>query len=242
MSFRGKFEWYNSLQQGGKKAISFTLTCKNMMMTETFDCAIVDSTGQEPPLIRRQLKLKPIESLTFNYDSCRWNWCQGDYFCILGKKDKIEQRWDLNLKVYARGECPECHGSHRCQCCNGNGVIEDRHTHSINTCSVCKGTGICQTCYVPIRSGTTLSQEVYGYQPLPDTDQKRQRKIAALQQTISELQSKIEKTEWDMRMMQLKDMDRYARTAYMSNVEMLHAFRQQLIQAQYKLQQLESMR
>ncbi len=240
MSFRGKFEWYNSLQQGGKKAISFTLTCKNMIMAETFDCAIIDSTGQQQPQIRRQLKLKPNESLTFNYDSCRWDWSQGDYFCILGKKDKIEQRWDLKMKIYARGECPECHGGHRCSKCNGSGIIRNTHTHTIDTCQTCHGTGICQTCYVPIREGSTLAQEVYGYQPLPNADMNRQRKKAALQQTISNLESKIAKADMDMRMMQLKGMDVSARTAFMSHVEMLHSFQRQLINAQYELQQLEN--
>ncbi len=241
MSFIGKFEWYNSLHQGGKRAISFTLTCTNMFKTETFDCAIIDSTGQEPAQIRRQLKLKPNEALVFNYDRCRWNWCQGDYFCILGKNDKIEQRWDLNLKIYDRGECPDCHGSHRCQSCNGSGVVKDRHTHTINTCNVCYGTGICQKCYVPIRSGTTLAQEVYGSQPLPNANINRQRKISALQQTISNLETKIAKADMDMRMMQFKGMDVSARTAYMSHVEMLHSFQRQLINAQYELQQLENM-
>lgn len=240
MSFRGKFEWYNSLHQGGKRAISFTLTCKNMFMPETFDCAIIDSSGQEQSQIRRQLKLRPNESLVFNYDRCRWDWCQGDYFCILGKDDQIKQRWDLNLKIYARGECPECHGSHRCQNCNGNGVIENRNTHTINKCHTCNGTGVCQTCYVPIRSGTTLAQEVYGAQSIPNAGLSKQRKIAALQQTISNLESKIAKADMDMRMMQLKGMDVSARTAYMSQVEMLHSFQRQLINAQYELQQLEN--
>lgn len=241
MSFRGTFEWYKSLHQGGKKAISFTLTCKNMFKTETFDCAIVDSSGQEPTQIRRQLKLKPNESLTFNYDSCRWDWSQGDYFCILGKKDKVEQRWDLNLKIYSRGECPDCHGSHRCQTCNGSGIINNRRTHTINTCNACNGTGVCQRCYVPIRSGTTLAQEVYGSQPLPNANFNKQKKIAALHQIISDLESKISKADMDIRMMQFKGMDVSARTAYMSHVEMMHSFRRQLINAQYELQQLESM-
>jgi hypothetical protein len=241
MSFRGSFEWYNSLHQGGKRAISFTLTCKNMFKTETFDCAIIDSTGQQPTQVRRQLKLKPNESLIFNYDRCRWDWCQGDYFCILGKGDKVEQRWDLNLKIYARGECPDCHGSHRCYNCNGSGVIRNQHTHTVDTCQTCNGTGICQKCYVPIRSGSTLAQEVYGAQPLPNSELSKKRKIVALQQTISDLEGRIAKADMDMRMMQLKGLDVSARMAYMSQVEMLHAFQRQLINAQHELQQLQSM-
>lgn len=68
----------------------------------------------------------------------------------------------------------------------------------------------------------------------------RQRKKAALQQTISNLESKIAKADMDMRMMQLKGMDVSSRTAYMSQVEMLHSFQRQLINAQYELQQLEN--
>ena len=92
MALKGSFEWFNSLRQGGRKAISFTLTNRNMFSPETFDCAIVDGTGQIPHQIRRQLKLKVNESFTFNIDTCGWDWCNGDYFAILGKKDKEKER------------------------------------------------------------------------------------------------------------------------------------------------------
>ena len=51
MGLKGKFEWYNSLHQGGKKAITFSLRCSNMIQSETFDCAIIDGFGQQPPQI-----------------------------------------------------------------------------------------------------------------------------------------------------------------------------------------------
>ena len=241
MSFRGSFDWFTSLHQGGKRAISFTLTCKNMLMPETFDCAIIDSTGQQPTQIRRGLKLKPNESFIFNYDSCGWDWCQGDFFAILGKNDKIQKRWDLNLKVYGRGECPECHGSHRCVKCNGTGTIRNSHNHTIDSCPTCNGTGICQKCYVPMRAGTNLANEVYGRIQMPNPELNRQQRISALQRTISDLQSKIEKADWDSRMMQRKGMDFSSRIAYSSQLELKHQYERQLIQAQYELQQLESM-
>ena len=241
MSFRGSFDWYTSLHQGGKRAISFTLTCKNMLMPETFDCAIIDSTGQQQTQIRRRLKLKPNESFTFNYDSCGWDWCQGDFFAILGKNDKIQKRWDLNLKVYGRGECPECHGGHRCVKCNGTGTIRNSHNHTIDSCPTCNGTGICQKCYVPMRAGTNLANEVYGRIQMPNPELNRQQRISALQRTISDLQSKIEKADWDSRMMQRKGMDVSSRIAYSSQLELKHQYERQLIQAQYELQQLESM-
>lgn len=241
MSFRGTFDWFTSLNQGGKRAISFTLTCKNMFMPETFDCAIIDSTGQQPTQIRRQLKLKANQSFIFNYDTCGWNWCQGDYFAILGKNDKIKKRWDLKLKIYGRGECPECHGSHRCVKCNGTGTIQNRHTHTIEACSTCNGTGICQKCYVPLRSGTNLANEVYGNVQIPNSDLSRQRKIEALRSTIADLQSKIEKEEWNQRMWQLKGLDVSARTAYSSQINLKYQYERQLLQAQSELRQLESL-
>ena len=241
MSFRGSFDWFTSLHQGGKRAISFTLTCKNMLIPETFDCAIIDSTGQQPTQIRRRLKLKPNESFTFNYDTCGWDWCQGDFFAILGNNDKIQKRWELNLKVYGRGECPDCHGSHRCVKCNGIGTIRNQHVHTISACPTCNGTGICQKCYVPMRAGTNLSNEVYGNAQVPNPLMNRQSKIAALKKTISELQSKIEKADWDLRMMQLKGMDVSSHTVYSSQLELKFQYERQLIQLQYELQQLENM-
>lgn len=241
MSLRGSFEWFRSLHQGGRKAISFTLTCRNMFQREIFDCAIIDSTGQTPPLIRRQLALKPNESFTFNFDTCGWDWCQGDFFAILEKNDKVGQRWDLNLKVYGRGECPECHGSHRCGKCNGTGTIKDARSHTLSACTTCSRTGVCQTCYVPVRVGSTMANAVNGGVQMPNPEMSRQRKIAALQKTIGDLQAKIEKTEWDIRMMQLKGMDMASRMAYSSQLELKHQYERQLIQAQYELQQLESM-
>lgn len=238
MSFRGKFEQTTSLRQGGKKTYSFTLTCKNMLMPETFDCAIMDSSGQQPTQFHRHLKLKANESKVFNFDTCGWDWCQGDSFVILDKNDKPKQRWDLKLKIYARGECPECHGSHKCIKCNGSGVIKDIHTHTISSCRSCNGTGICQKCHVPIREGSTIAQEVYGTHPLPNADMAKQRKIAALQQTISNLEAQVAKAGMDARIMQLKGMDVSARTAYMAHVEMQYTLQRQLDNAQHELQQL----
>jgi len=238
MSFRGKFEPFTSLRQGGKKSYSFVLTCKNMLMPETFDCAIMDCSGQQQTQFYRHLKLKANESKVFNYDTCGWDWCQGDSFVILNEKDKILQRWDLNLKIYARGECPECHGGHKCAKCNGSGVITDIHTHTISSCRVCNGTGICQTCFVPIRSGSAIAQEVYGTHSLPNADMTKQRKVSALQQTISNLEAQIAKADMDARMMQLKGLDVSARTAYMAHIELQHTLQRQLLNAQYELQQL----
>lgn len=212
-----------------------------MLMPETFDCAIIDSTGQQPTQIRRRLKLKPNESFTFNFDTCGWDWCQGDFFAVLGKNDKIQKRWELNLKVYGCGECPDCHGSHRCIKCNGTGTIRNQHTHTISTCPTCNGTGVCQTCYVPIRQGNNFANQVYGNVQMPNPEMSRQRKIETLRRTISDLRSKIEKEEWNQRMWQLKGMDVSSHTAYSSQLELKHMYERQLIQAQYELQQIENL-
>lgn len=241
MALKGTFSWYNSIQQGGKKAISFTLYCDNLFSSETFDCAIIDSAAQVTPQVRRQISLKAKQSFRFDFDSCGWDWCVGDYFAILGKNDKIEKRWDLNLKIYGRGECPECHGTHKCKYCNGSGTVNNRHIHTISPCTACNGTGVCQTCYVPIRQGSNLANQVYGNVQMPNPALNRQRKIEALRRTISDLQSKIEKEEWNQRMWQLKGMDVSSHTAYSSQLELKHMYEHQLIQAQYELQQLENM-
>ena len=241
MGLKGKFEWYNSLHQGGKKAITFSLRCSNMIQSETFDCAIIDGSDQQPPQIRRQLKMKPNDTLRFDFDTCGWDWCQGDFFAILGEKDKIAQRWDLNMKVYAVGECPECHGSHRCNNCNGKGYVEDHYSHTYSNCPTCNGTGICQTCYVPVRNGSSIGNVISGNQPMPNPNLSRERKINALKQRITELSAKIESVEWERRMMQLKDLDVSSRIAYNSQLQLKSRYEQQLIQAQYELEQLERM-
>ncbi len=241
MGLVGSFEWFRSLHQGGKKAISFTLKCDNMITNEIFDCAIIDSTGQQPTQVRRQLKLKPNESFTFNYDTCGWDWCQDDYFVILGKGDSIKKRWDLNLRIYAPGECPECHGSHKCVQCSGSGVQRNPQTHTISSCQICNGTGECQKCYIPLRPRSSLSNVVYGGGQNQNVGMSRQRKIEALRRTIAELQAKIEQATWDERMMRLKGLDVSARMAYSGQIELKHDYQRRLLQAQYELSQLESM-
>lgn len=241
MALKGTFSWFNSLHQGGRKAISFTLTCDNMFQTESFDCAIVDGTGQLPPQIRRQLKLRPKESFRFDYDTCQWDWCQGDFFAILGKNDKVEKRWDLNLKMYGPGECPECHGTHKCIQCNGSGTIHNRHIHTYSNCTTCNGTGVCQTCYVPIRQGSNLANQVYGNVQMPNPDMNRQRKINALREQIHDLEAKIEQAEWDRRMMQRRGTDISSHSVYSSHLNLMHQYKIRLIQLQSELQQLENM-
>lgn len=88
MSFKGQFNWIQSMRQGGRKAISFTLTCTNLFKSETFDAAIIDSTGQQQPMLFSQLSLGAKKSFRFDMDTVGWDWCQGDTFAVLDKMDK----------------------------------------------------------------------------------------------------------------------------------------------------------
>lgn len=240
MALKGTFHWFNSLHQGGRKAISFTLYCDNLFQSETFDCAIIDGSGQLPSQIRRQLTLKAKQSFKFDYDTCGWNWCVGDYFALLGKNDQIQKRWDVDVKIYGQGECPDCHGTQRCSQCNGSGSIYHMQIHSYSQCPVCGGTGVCPTCYVPIRQGTNFGNQIIGNVQSPNSEINRQRKINALRERISDLQSKIEQAEWEKRMMQLRGTNLSSRTVYGAHINLIHEYKMQLINAQYELQQIEN--
>lgn len=240
MALIGTFSWYNSLHQGGKKAISFSLYSDNHFQNETFDCAIIDSKGQLTPQIRRQITLKPKQSFRFDYDSCGWDWCVGDFFAILGENDRIKKRWNLNLQMYKPGECPECHGTKKCKYCNGSGMVHYKHVHTYSQCTVCDGNGVCQTCYIPIRqdSNDLITNANMG---MPSPNINRQRKIEGLRQVISDLQSRIEKVKWDLRIMEIRGRDVSQTMVYRSQQDLLHQYKIQLIHAQSELQQLENL-
>lgn len=254
MSFKGQFNWIQSMRQGGRKAISFTLTCTNLFQSETFDAAIIDGTGQQQPMLFSRLSLAAQKSFRFDMDTVGWDWCQGDTFAVLDKNGQIgkDNKWTLNIHVPAPGECRDCHGTHKCKQCNGTGIVTDNYTHEISSCEVCHGTGVCQTCYVPFRnvanSASTFQPNegtVYGYNSTSgDSSNKeaaKQRKIAALRQSIQELQAKIERADWDERIMKLRGTDISSRRVYMSQVNLRYQYERQLSELQYKLQQLESL-
>lgn len=254
MSFKGQFSWIQSVRQGGRKAISFTLTCTNFFQSETFDAAVIDSTGQLQPMLFTQLTLGAKKSLRFDVDTVGWDWCQGDTFAILDKNRQIDKnnKWTLNIKVPAPGECRDCHGTHKCKYCNGMGIVTDNYTHEISSCEVCHGTGVCQACYVPFRNAASVG---VGFQPnvmgefgcnasqsgSSNQEAAKQRKIAALRRSIQELQAKIERADWDERMMKLRGTDISSRTVYMSQVNLKFQYEKQLSELQYKLQQLENL-
>ena len=245
MSLKGEFYWIRSMRQGGRKAISFTLTCTNLFQSETIDAAIVDGTGQLQPMIFRQQTIKAKESLRFDFDTVDWDWCQGDIFAVLDKKGQMGQKWVLNLKTYASGECPECHGTHKCRQCNGTGMIFHRPTHTYNQCEACNGTGICQTCFVPLRNTSNATYAPggteYSVGQNPNVDAARQRKIAALKQRISEIREKLEDAKYEERIMRLRGTALTSHTVYTTHASLIYRYETELINLQSQLSQLEQM-
>lgn len=242
------------MRQGGRKAISFTLTCTNLFKSETFDAAIVDGTGQLQPMLFSQLSLGSKKSFRFDIDTVGWDWCQGDTFAILDKNGQIGKanKWTLNIHVPAPGECHDCHGTHKCKQCNGTGIVTNNYSHEISSCEVCHGTGICQTCFVPFRNVTnldsTFQQNVgtgYGDNKASiyssNQEAAKQRKIIALRQSMQELQTKIDRADWDERMMKFRGTDISSRRVYMSQVSLKYQYEKKLSELQYQLQQLENL-
>lgn len=176
MSLQGGFEWYTSLKQGGKMSVQFVLRNTNMLMSETFDCIIADASGQQQPQVWRKMKIKARQSIAFNFDTCGWEWSQGDFFAILGKDSQAVQRWDLRLNVPGRANQPAM----------------------------------------------------------------RDRKISALRKRIGELQAKMEKADWDARMMQRRGTNVSMSAIYREHLELKHSYQREILELQYELQQLES--
>lgn len=152
MGWKGKFERIPSERLCGTMLYSFTLKNDNLMFSEKVDIAIFDKYGQQPFYFRNQ-EVKAGKHLRFDFDTVGWTWCQGDKLAILGKNDEIKMQWVLNLKEYGPGECPECHGTHKCRTCNGQGFVYPRgRVEEYKTCTHCGGTGICPTCNIPYRT------------------------------------------------------------------------------------------
>lgn len=228
MSLKGKFEWIQSKRLGGARAISFVLTCDNLFQSEKFNCAMMASDGSVQPIMCRQLTLKAKQSLRFDFDTINWNWCNGDSFVILGKKDKIVKQWPLSLRVYGNGECPECHGMHRCHACNGRGYNEVRH--DVEYCKICHGSGKCQTCYLPTRN----PQDVHA-----STKNSLRHRSEVLRDAIAELQGKIQQVDWDIKMMQLHGQDVTMSGSFSNKQFERSQYRKMINNYEYELAQLQ---
>ncbi len=200
MSIKGHFDQIISKRMHGVRIYSFTLTNSAWLGSETFDAMLCNASGQQPWYYREQ-KLKAGEAMRFDFDTVGWSWCQGDFFAILGRKDKIEKSWQLHLKEYRPGECPECHGTYRCGHCNGQGYSFSFNS-GVSQCPYCGGTGICQTCYIPRRqpSMTAPSQNPN----IGSTRAKRHRPVAVIQSEINDVRHQIEQIEWNWRMRDMR--------------------------------------
>ena len=151
MSFSGKFERVPQKRIANTILYSFVLKNTDWFGSTKVDCMISDEFGQQPFYFRDQT-FKAGRSYRFDLDTVDWTWCQHDFFAILGKNDKIVKKWELNLKEYGPGECPECHGTHKCKKCNGEGFIYPKgQIWNFKTCDACGGTGACARCDIPYR-------------------------------------------------------------------------------------------
>jgi len=245
MSFTGKFNRILS-KKSGVMIHSFSLTCSNWLQSETIDFMLSDAQTTQPWYYRQQT-IKAGGVLVFNYDNCGWQWCQGDYFAILNPNGSIGQGWQLNLKEYAPGECPECHGTHKCAHCKGQGIWADlRYGTGIQTCQYCGGTGICGTCNIPRRNIHVMPQNTsydsnIANRSSNSSPRKRHRPIADIKSDIQFAQSQLERAEWNYRYNKMNGL--YDNNQYIlqqSEIFLLSSYRQRLIALQEELRQATS--
>ena len=142
MSFKGTFKRVPSSRLANIVILSFELKCTNMMFGETVDVGLFPSDGSQPWYFR-DLKFKAGQTYAFNLDSVNWEWYQGDYAAIVDKDNRIIDKWELRLKEYGPGECPDCHGTLKCRACNGQGYVYPQgRVWEYQPCKACGGTGI----------------------------------------------------------------------------------------------------
>lgn len=238
MGFKGTFTWIKSLRQGGRKAISFTLKNTNLLQTATFDAAIVDGANVVPTRYFRGQRLRAGESMTFDIENDAWDWAQGDFFCILDSKGRQDpsQTWELKIPEPAPGECKECHGSHQCASCGGNGKILNRYNHTYEPCSVCRGTGICQACFIPVRQNSPHSP-IYST-PAETFNARFSSKRTAIMNRISELEHEIYILEQKNLNIERNGGNTGMWSSYYTNNQLIHSYRRQLIDLQTTLTSL----
>lgn len=151
MSFSGNFELVPQKRLMGTLLYSFVLKNTSWFGSDTIDC-MISYEGCPQPFFFRNQTFKAGMSYRFDFDTVDWTWHQHDFFAILGKGDKIERMWQLNLKEYGPGECPDCHGTKKCKKCHGKGFIYPLgKPWEYKSCDACGGTGTCQRCDIPIR-------------------------------------------------------------------------------------------
>jgi len=60
------------------RIVSFSLKCTNWLQSETIDFMLSDAQNNQPWYYRQQT-IKASGVFTFNYDTCGWQWYQGDF-------------------------------------------------------------------------------------------------------------------------------------------------------------------
>ena len=150
MGLKGKFNHIKCDRLGGYMW-SFELTNTDWFGEKVYNIGIYDTFRHNPWFWRRKV-LRHGETVAYDYDTEDWLFCQGDTVVLLDDNDRVLDSWTLQIPEYGPGECPECHGTHKCRKCNGQGYLFPKHSDEIYTkCPDCDGTGVCQTCYVPKR-------------------------------------------------------------------------------------------
>lgn len=151
MSLSGKFELVPQKRLAGTVLYSFVLKNTSWFGSDTVDC-MISYEGCPQPFMFRNQTFKAGRSYRFDFDTVDWAWHNHDFFAILDKKGNVLKKWELNLKEYGPGECPECHGTKRCRKCNGQGLVyPPGKTWEYKDCDACGGTGVCQRCDIPVR-------------------------------------------------------------------------------------------
>lgn len=151
MGLKATFCKKNSVRFAGVPIAAFQIENTNWLRTETIDLAISDCYGQNTQYYRK-IVLKSGYVYELSYDTGDWEVCQGDIVSLLDKDNRVVRQWQVNFPVYGPGECPECHGSHQCRHCRGEGFVYPQgRIENFQSCPACGGTGVCQTCYVPMR-------------------------------------------------------------------------------------------
>ncbi|MBR1785180.1 MAG: hypothetical protein IJ760_07065 [Bacteroidales bacterium] len=222
MALKGEFSKRTSVKLTTAGLYSFTLTNTGWLGSETLDCMLSDEGMTEPHVIRG-LRLKAGEAAVFNEETCRWMWCQGDFFAILGSRDKIEKKWQLRLKAYRPGECPECRGSRRCQGCRGEGVMFNTYA-GLSICSRCGGSGVCTTCDIPTRTPHSASGTPHSHRP-----------PAVIQNEINDVQRQIDNIEWGWKMRDIGHSPDVGYALQMEEARLKSALQKRLITLQDEL-------
>lgn len=162
---KGTFSIYPPQRLGGTIRLwQFVLKNDNMFFSSKVDVVLSDCYGQKP-FIFRNIKLNAGQSVAFNLDTVDWQWYQDDFAAIIDKNNKILQKWVFHIKEYAPGECPDCHGTHKCRHCHGQGLIyPPGRIWEVSSCIHCGGTGLCLTCDIN-RRGPALGSRPTGLIP-----------------------------------------------------------------------------